>query len=65
MNEYVDEVSEILAAEKSYISKEKFIAMLQELNFIAIKSASIHFITNFKCNGKSNVDALGYDLDID
>ena len=64
MEEYVDEVAEILVAKETYISKEKFIAMLQSLDFIAIKSASIDFITNFKCNGKSNVDALGYDLSI-
>lgn len=65
MEEYVDEKAEILASQESYISKEKFIAMIQELNFIAIKTARIEFITSFKYNGKSNVSSLGYDIEIE
>ena len=64
MEEYVDEVDEIIAARDSYITKEKFLAILTNLDFIAIKSAELHFITGYKVKGKDNVITLGYDIEI-
>lgn len=65
INEYVEEKEEIEKAKNSYINKEKFIALLQSLDFIAVKDVRIDFITGFTVNGKDDVSTLGYDIHID
>ena len=39
-----------LICEKTFVQKQQFIEMLQNLNFVAIEKASIDFITMFKIN---------------
>ena len=36
--------------ETSYITKEEFIALIQTINFIAVKECDIDFITDFLAN---------------
>lgn len=56
-------------ARNSYISKEQFIYMLQNLDFLQIKEARLRFITGFKTKyddkGNCIVETLGFDIDID
>lgn len=49
----------------SYMKKEEFMKILENMRFIGIERASIHFITGFEYNGKNNTTkTLGYDIDI-
>lgn len=51
----------------SYISKEKFVEMINNLDFKAIERADIHFITNAivkTINNESIVKTFGYDINI-
>lgn len=54
--------------QKSYLSKNKFMEILNILNFIAIEKANIHFITDFvnKINDKNEyiTHTRGFDFDI-
>lgn len=49
----------------SYMKKEEFMKILENMRFIGIASASIHFITGFEYDAKNNTTkTLGYDIDI-
>lgn len=54
--------------QKSYITKNQFIEMINNLDFIAIEKANIHFITGFvnKINDKNEyiTNTRGFDFDI-
>lgn len=56
----IKEVSE------SYITKEKFVEMIQTLDFTHVESSRLHFVTGFKYEeDKDNVKTIGYDISID
>lgn len=59
-------ITRIKEVSDRYISKEKFIEMINTLDFNFIESARLHFITNFKYNEeKDEVKNFGFDIDID
>lgn len=48
---------------KSYISKEKFIEMLNSMDFVAIKYCNIDFLTGIIGDGKTGeIKELGYNI---
>ena len=50
----------------SYITKEKFIQMIQTLDFKYIESSRLHFVTGFKYEEEKDiVKTIGYDISID
>lgn len=54
-----------LICEKTYIQKQQFIEMLQNLNFVAIEKASIDFITMFKINAeKDEIEPKGFRIEL-
>ena len=59
----------IKASKDSYLAKEDFIKMLENLNFTEVKDVRITFITGYqiKINDKGNkyVQSLGYDICIE
>ena len=59
----------IKAAKVSYVKKEDFIKMIENLNFTEIKNFSCEFITDYqiKKNDKDQkyVQTLGFDIRID
>ena len=65
MNEYINERKEIKKVNTSYISKQQLIDLLSNLDFIAIESARINFITGYNVIDKENVKRLGYNIEID
>lgn len=49
----------------SYMTKEKFVEMMNNLNYVAIDSANIHFITGFEYDAKENITRpRGFDINI-
>lgn len=49
----------------SYIKKEEFMKMLENLRFVGIEKASLHFITGFEYNAKENITKTrGYDIEL-
>ena len=57
------EKSEI--CEKTFIQKQQFIEMLQNLNFVAIEKATIDFITMYKIDvEKDEVEPKGFRIEL-
>lgn len=49
----------------TYIQKEQFIEMLQNLNFVAVRSVDIDFITMYKLDiEKDTIDPKGFKLQL-
>ena len=59
----------IKAAKDSYIKKEDFIRMIENLNFTEIKNFECEFITGYQIKKNDNdqkyVQTLGFDIRID
>lgn len=54
-----------LICEKTYIQKQQFIEMLQNLNFVAIEKADIDFITMYKIDvEKDKIEPKGFKLEL-
>ena len=54
-----------LICEKTYIQKQQFIEMLQNLNFVAIERANIDFITMYKINVENDViEPKGFKIEL-
>lgn len=67
--EYLNDSLKINASKDSYLKKEEFIKMLENLRFTEVKDVSITCITGYqiKVNDKGDkyVQSLGYDIHID
>ena len=51
--------------ENTYIQKQQFIEMLQNLNFVAIEKASIDFITMYKIDVEKDViEPKGFRIEL-
>lgn len=51
--------------EKTYIQKEQFIEMLQSLNFVAVRSVDIDFITMYKIDVEADtIEPKGFKLEL-
>lgn len=51
--------------EKTYIQKQQFIEMLQNLNFVAIEKASIDFITMYNIDVKKDeIEPKGFRIEL-
>ena len=51
--------------EKTYIQKQQFIDMLQNLNFVAIERADINFITMYKIDiEKDVIEPKGFKIEL-
>ena len=54
-----------IICEKTYIQKQQFIEMLQNLNFVAIEKASIDFITMYQIDVEKNeVEPKGFRIEL-
>lgn len=54
-----------LICEKTYIQKQQFIEMLQNLNFVAIERANIDFITMYKIDVEKDViEPKGFKIEL-
>lgn len=54
-----------LICEKTFIQKQQFIEMLQNLNFVAIESANIDFITMYKIDiEKDVIEPKGFRIEL-
>lgn len=54
-----------IICEKTYIQKQQFIEMLQNLNFVAIEKASIDFITMYEIDAeKYEVKPRGFRIEL-
>ena len=54
-----------IICEKTYIQKQQFIEMLQNLNFVAIEKASIDFITMYMIDvEKDEVEPKGFRIEL-
>ena len=54
-----------IICEKTYIQKQQFIEMLQNLNFVAIEKASIDFITMYKIDAeKDEIEPKGFRIEL-
>ena len=54
-----------IICEKTYIQKQQFIEMLQNLNFVAIEKASIDFITMYMIDvEKDKVEPKGFRIEL-
>ena len=54
-----------LICEKTYIQKQQFIDMLQNLNFVAIERADINFITMYKIDiEKDVIEPKGFKIEL-
>ena len=54
-----------LICEKTFVQKQQFIEMLQNLNFVAIEKANIDFITMFKINAeKDEIEPKGFRIEL-
>ena len=54
-----------IICEKTYIQKQQFIEMLQNLNFVAIEKASIDFITMYKIDvEKDEIKPKGFRIEL-
>ena len=55
----------VLICEKTYIQKQQFIEMLQNLNFVAIETAKIDFITMYKIDAEKDViEPKGFRIEL-
>ena len=52
-NNFSDLEVKVSAIKKSYISKEKFIEMINSIDFVAVKYYSIDFLTGIIADGKT------------
>ena len=51
--------------ENTYIQKQQFIEMLQNLNFVAIEKASIDFITMYQIDvEKDEIEPKGFRIEL-
>ena len=51
--------------ENTYIQKQQFIEMLQNLNFVAIEKASIDFITMYEIDvEKDEIEPKGFRIEL-
>ena len=54
-----------IICEKTYIQKQQFIEMLQNLNFVAIEKASIDFITMYEIDvEKDEIKPKGFRIEL-
>ena len=54
-----------IICEKTYIQKQQFIEMLQNLNFVAIEKASIDFITMYQIDAeKDEIEPKGFRIEL-
>ena len=54
-----------IICEKTYIQKQQFIEMLQNLNFVAIEKASIDFITMYEIDAKKDeIKPKGFRIEL-
>ena len=54
-----------LICEKTYVQKQQFIEMLQNLNFVAIEKASIDFITMYKIDAEKDIiEPKGFRIEL-
>lgn len=54
-----------LICEKTFIQKQQFIEMLQNLNFVAIEKATIDFITMYKIDAeKDEIEPKGFRIEL-
>lgn len=54
-----------LICEKTFIQKQQFIEMLQNLNFVAIEKANIDFITMYKIDVEKDViEPKGFKIEL-
>lgn len=54
-----------IICENTYIQKQQFIEMLQNLNFVAIEKASIDFITMYEIDAeKDEVKPKGFRIEL-
>ena len=54
-----------IICKKTYIQKQQFIEMLQNLNFVAIEKASIDFITMYKIDvEKDEIEPKGFRIEL-
>ena len=54
-----------LICEKTFVQKQQFIEMLQNLNFVAIEKASIDFITMFKIDTEKDIiEPKGFRIEL-
>ena len=54
-----------IICEKTYIQKQQFIEMLQNLNFVAIEKANIDFITMYQIDvEKDEVEPKGFRIEL-
>ena len=54
-----------IICKKTYIQKQQFIEMLQNLNFVAIEKASIDFITMYQIDvEKDEVEPKGFRIEL-
>ena len=54
-----------LICEKTFVQKQQFIEMLQNLNFVAIEKASIDFITMYNIDvEKDEVEPKGFRIEL-
>lgn len=54
-----------LICERTYIQKQQFIEMLQNLNFVAIERANIDFITMYKIDVEKDViEPKGFKIEL-
>ena len=65
--EYFEKIQQknSLICEKTFIQKQQFIEMLQNLNFVAIESANIDFITMYKIDVEKDViEPKGFKIEL-
>lgn len=65
----IEQKDMIVQSRNSYITKDEFIKIINTLDFDAIESAKIHFITSYRFikedeKTKAHVKTLGFDFDI-
>lgn len=65
----IEQKDMIIQSRNSYISKDEFIKIINSLEYDAIESAKIHFITGYRFIGENekqdaHVKTLGFDFDI-
>lgn len=65
-NNFSDLEVEVAEIKKSYISKEKFIEMINSIDFVAIKYCNIDFLTGIIADGKTGeIKKLSYNITIE
>lgn len=65
INNEIQKMPNLDVIKNSYISKEKFIKMISELDFVCIEDCNIRFITGFVYDVNENkVNTRSYKIDI-